>query len=76
MQSQVKVFNKHVTHLQSTKLLIWAQIEPMVLVMRRGKLEWFKCIKENRKHQSSWRDEGGGKTRCENTVRRDVKAWN
>ena len=80
MQSQVKVLNKHVNRPQSTKLL--AQMEPMAFVMRRRKLEWFKRIKENRKHQSSWGGEGGWeaphrKTSYGGTLSDEaLKAWN
>ena len=70
-------------HRRNEEILEEAKIEHIATVMRRRRLEWFGHVKlRNREHQSSCRNEDGGKRargkpklRWKDMVRMDMKAW-
>ena len=61
-------------------------MEPIVMVMKRGRLEWFCHVKRRDETENvravvemkmeEKRPRGGPKLRWKDTVRRDLKAWN
>ena len=68
------------------EILVEARVEPIAMVMRRRRLEWFGHVKrrddtENIREVVELKMEGKGprgrpKLRWKDTARRDLKAWN
>ena len=73
-------------HRRNDDILEEARMEPIAMVMRRRRLEWFRCVKrrdetENIRAVVAMQMEGkrpGGRPRLQwkDTGRRDLKAWN
>ena len=73
-------------HRRNEEILEEARVEPIAMVMRRRRLEWFGHIKRRdgtediravaELKMDGKRPRGRPKLRWKDTVRRDLKAWN
>ena len=72
-------------HRRNEEILEEAKVEPIAMVMRRRRLEWFGHVKRDETENilavvemkmEGKRPRGRPKLRWKDTVRRDLRAWN